>query len=169
MIVAYLAFGGNIGAVQDRIITAWDFLGGEPTIELLARSKMYQTEPVGGPQGQDDYINAVARVQTSLTPRFLLDVCLDVERRLGRRRVERWGPRSIDIDLILYGNEVIDEPGLTVPHPRLRERLFVLVPLADVATAELELPPYGIKLQDALRAELHARGETLDMWQQRVI
>jgi 2-amino-4-hydroxy-6-hydroxymethyldihydropteridine diphosphokinase len=137
---AYIALGGNIGDVVDSIKQALSLLSQPPIIQVIAISSIYRTEPVGGPEGQPDYDNAVARIGTSLSPAELLAHCLDIERQLGRERRERWGPRTIDLDLILFADCVVDEPGLTLPHPRLRERLFVLVPLNEIAPINLQLP-----------------------------
>ena len=98
---------------------------------VLRTSRVYETEPVGGPP-QPGFLNAVAEVETRLEPRELLDACLAVEDALGRVRAERWGPRTIDIDVLLYGEEAVDEPGLEIPHPRIHERAFVLVPLLEL-------------------------------------
>jgi 2-amino-4-hydroxy-6-hydroxymethyldihydropteridine diphosphokinase len=116
---------------------------------LVATSSIYETAPVGGPD-QGAYLNAVAVVETDLAPRRLLDVMLDVERRMGRVRRERWGPRTIDLDLLLHGDSAVDEPGLTVPHPRLTERRFALEPLLEV-WPEATLPD-GRPLADFLEA-----------------
>jgi 2-amino-4-hydroxy-6-hydroxymethyldihydropteridine diphosphokinase len=116
---------------------------------LVATSSIYETAPVGGPD-QGAYLNAVAVVETDLAPRRLLDVMLDVERRMGRVRRERWGPRTIDLDLLLHGDSAVDEPGLTVPHPRLTERRFALEPLLE-AWPEATLPD-GRPLADFLEA-----------------
>lgn len=102
---------------------------------------MWETAPVGGPP-QDHYLNAVAVIQTVLGPRPLLDRCLDIERSVGRVQRERWGPRLIDLDILLYSDAVIDAPGLRVPHPRMTERRFVLAPLAEVWPGA-EIPGHG--------------------------
>jgi 2-amino-4-hydroxy-6-hydroxymethyldihydropteridine diphosphokinase len=112
-------------------------------------SSIYETAPVGGPD-QGAYLNAVVVVETDLEPRRLLDVMLDVESRMGRVRRERWGPRTIDLDLLLYGGSAVDEPGLTVPHSRLTERRFALEPLLE-AWPEATLPD-GRPLADFLEA-----------------
>ncbi len=104
-------------------------------------STLRETEP-WGPVEQPPFLNGAAAVETSLEPRALLDVLLEVERRLGRVRDERWGPRTIDLDLLLYGDTVVDEPGLTVPHPRLRERAFALEPLLEL-DPDLVVPGQG--------------------------
>jgi 2-amino-4-hydroxy-6-hydroxymethyldihydropteridine diphosphokinase len=118
-------------------------LGGEPGVEVVAVSPIRETDPVGV-LDQPRFLNGVAAVETELSPRELLDRLLAVERRLGRDRTAptRWGPRTVDLDLLLYGGERIDEPGLVVPHPRLHERRFVLEPLADLDAA-LEVPGRG--------------------------
>ena len=100
-------------------------------VRVLRTSRVYETEPVGGPP-QPAYLNAVAEVETALDPRALLEACLAVEDDLGRVRTERWGPRTIDVDVLVYGDEVVEEPGLQIPHPRMHERAFVLVPLLEL-------------------------------------
>ena len=127
---AFVALGSNLG---DRLATlqeAVDRLGGRPGIRVARTSRVYETDPVGPPQ--PDYLNAVAMVETSLSARALLEACLDVERAMGRERGERWGPRTIDLDVLAYDHEQIDEPGLQIPHPRMHERAFVLVPLLEL-------------------------------------
>jgi 2-amino-4-hydroxy-6-hydroxymethyldihydropteridine diphosphokinase len=131
-------------------------------------SPLYRTAPVGGPPGQEDYINAVCRVQTDLSARQLLATCLDIENKFGRDRGERWGPRTLDIDLLLYDDARISEPNLVVPHPRMRERLFVLAPLADIAPASLKIGPDDATLGRDLKAALEAAGETIEDWKRRV-
>ena len=110
-------------------------------MEIIRVSSLYETAPVGVTD-QPDFLNAVAAVQTGLGPLETLDALLHIENQMGRVRTERWGPRVIDLDLLLYGGERVSSPGLTVPHPRLRERAFVLVPLAEIAP-ELRLPGDG--------------------------
>jgi 2-amino-4-hydroxy-6-hydroxymethyldihydropteridine diphosphokinase len=134
--VAYVGLGANLGDREGTIRAAVAQLPG-----VVAVSPLRETDPVGVTD-QPQFLNGVAALETELTPRELLDVLLTVERRLGRDRGERWGPRTIDLDLLLYGDEVIDEDGLTVPHPRLRERRFVLEPLADLAP-KLVVPGLG--------------------------
>jgi 2-amino-4-hydroxy-6-hydroxymethyldihydropteridine diphosphokinase len=100
--------------------------------EVVAVSSLWETAPVGKVT-QDPYLNAVIVLDTVMGPRPLLDGCFEIERALGRERRERWGPRTIDLDLLLYGDAVIDAPGLRVPHPRMADRRFVLAPLAEVS------------------------------------
>jgi len=111
-----------------------DHLAGTEGIEVMAVSRVYETDPVGGPV-QDDFLNAVVAVRTTLAPRALLRACQAAEAAERRVRVERWGPRTLDVDVLLFDgpDHRIDEPDLVVPHPRLWERAFVVVPLADVA------------------------------------
>jgi 2-amino-4-hydroxy-6-hydroxymethyldihydropteridine diphosphokinase len=102
-------------------------------VKVTRQSRTIETAPVGGPAGQGPYLNAAWEIETTLEPEALVETLLEVERALGRERTEKWGPRTIDLDLLLYGDRVIDEPGLTLPHPRMHERRFVLEPLAEIA------------------------------------
>jgi len=138
---AYVGLGANLGTREDTIRHAVDLLGSHPEVDLVAVSTLHETEP-WGPVEQPPFLNGAAAVETGLEPRALLDVLLEVERRLGRVRDERWGPRTIDLDLLLYGDAVVDEPGLTVPHPRLRERAFALEPLLEL-DPDLVVPGQG--------------------------
>jgi 2-amino-4-hydroxy-6-hydroxymethyldihydropteridine diphosphokinase len=124
-----VGLGSNLGdrrAHLGRAVAALEVLG-----ERLAVSSLYESRAVGGPP-QGDYLNAVVVVRTARSARGMLDGLLEIEREAGRVRGERWGPRIIDLDLLLHGDEVVEEPGLTVPHPRLGERRFVLEPLGEV-------------------------------------
>jgi 2-amino-4-hydroxy-6-hydroxymethyldihydropteridine diphosphokinase len=127
---AYLALGSNLGDRLSTLQRAVDLLDAKPGIAVRRSSRVYETEPVGPPQ--PDYLNAVIEVRTDLGPRELLEACLDVEAELGRVRGERWGPRTLDVDLLTYEDRSVDEPGLVVPHPRMHERAFVLVPLLEL-------------------------------------
>ena len=127
---AYLGLGSNLGDRLGNLRRAVALLGQRDGIRVVRSSRVFETEAVGPPQ--PDYLNAVAEVETSLTARQLLDECLAIERDIGRVRTERWGPRVIDVDLLTFGDQRIDEPGLTVPHPRMHERGFVLVPLLEL-------------------------------------
>lgn len=166
---AYIAFGANIGSPEKSIADALKHLEEMPIIELVASSPLYRTAPVGGPSGQPDFLNAVARVRTGLAPCELLARCLEIERRMGRRRDVRWGPRSIDLDLLLYEERVVESGDCRVPHPALRERPFVLVPLLDVAPENLALPPDGAALIDVARQALTADGEDLESFRKKRI
>jgi len=108
-----------------------DLLAARPGVRIVRSSRVYETDPVGGPD-QAEYLNAVLEVRTDLTARGLLEACLAVEAGMGRVRSERWGPRTIDVDLLTYGEVTIAEPDLLVPHPRMHERGFVLVPLGEL-------------------------------------
>jgi 2-amino-4-hydroxy-6-hydroxymethyldihydropteridine diphosphokinase len=123
------------------IADAVALLDEHPGIEVLRASTLRETAP-WGPVEQPRFLNGAVAVETTLAPRELLEALLDVERRLGRVRNERFGPRTIDLDLLLYGDAVVDEPGLTVPHPRLRERAFALEPLVEL-DASLVVPGQG--------------------------
>ena len=150
---AYVALGSNLGDRERTLLDAVDALGAEEGVEVAAVSSLIETEPVGFVD-QPRFVNGVVALDTTLPPRALLELLLDVERRFGRSRegVPAQGPRTLDLDLLLYGDEEIDEPGLQVPHPRLHERSFVLGPLAELAPG-LEIPGHG-KVQ-ALTARLH--------------
>ncbi|MDQ1437619.1 MAG: 2-amino-4-hydroxy-6-hydroxymethyldihydropteridine diphosphokinase [Acidimicrobiaceae bacterium] len=125
---AFLALGSNLG---DREAFIRQAVAALP--DVVAVSPVYETDPVGGPTGQGPYLNAVVELDTDLSPRELLDWCHRLEDAAGRVRTERWGPRTLDVDVLLVGDLVVDEPDLTVPHPRMWERDFVLRPLADLA------------------------------------
>jgi 2-amino-4-hydroxy-6-hydroxymethyldihydropteridine diphosphokinase len=127
---AYLALGSNVG---DRLATlqrAVDLLGAIVGVRVARSSRVFETAPVGPPQ--PDFLNAVVEVDTSLEPRELLNACLEIERELGRERLERWGPRTIDVDVLSFDALEVDEPELRIPHPRMHERAFVLVPLGEL-------------------------------------
>ena len=145
MPTAYVSLGSNLGDREATIRAAVAALPG-----VVAVSELRETDPVGVVD-QPRFLNGAARLDTELSARQLLDMLLAVERGLGRERRERWGPRTIDLDLLLYGSETIDEPGLTVPHPRLHERRFALEPLAEL-DSDLLVPGRG-RVRDLL-AEL---------------
>ena len=128
---AFVGIGSNLGDRKANLRAAVELLSAEEGVEVVALSEIRETEPVG-PVEQGPFLNGAVELRTSLEPRELLQRLLSVENRLGRMRDERWGPRTIDLDLLLYGDEAIEEPGLTVPHPRLHERRFALEPLADL-------------------------------------
>jgi len=143
---AFLALGANLGDRAANLQRAVDLLT-EHGVSVRRSSRVYETDPVGGPP-QPDYLNAVIEVETTLPPRALLEACLQVEWEMGRARGERWGPRVIDVDVLTYGGDEIDEPGLQIPHPRMHERGFVLAPLLEL-TADPKLP--GGRSVSALR------------------
>ena len=148
----YIALGGNLGDRRANLERAVDLLSRDPAVEVLAVSSLRETDPVGY-EDQPRFLNGAVAAETALSPRELLDLLLAVERELGRERTgPHHGPRTVDLDLLLYGDELVDEPGLTVPHPRLAERRFVLEPLAEL-DPDLALPD-GRRVRDLLRAEL---------------
>ena len=152
---AFIGLGSNLGDREAVIASGIRMLDARAGIAVRASSSIIETEPVGLVE-QGRFLNAVAQLETTLEPRLLLDACLGIEAAHGRdRSVEhRWGPRRLDLDLLLYGDRVIDEPDLTVPHPRLHERMFVLRPLAELAPM-FEHPVSGetiSRLRDRLAA-----------------
>ena len=132
MTVAVLGLGGNIGNPRQLMAEAIHRLAQHPGLTLRSVSALYRTPP-WGKTDQPAFLNAAIKVETSLSARKLLETILAAEKELGRERKERWGPRTIDIDILLYGDTRVDEPGLEIPHPRLKERAFALAPLVDVA------------------------------------
>lgn len=150
MATVCLALGSNLGDRRHNLDQALELLRVHPGIRLEHISSYHETEPVGGPPGQQRYLNAAAVVQTDLPPRELLRVLLDVEQQLGRVRREHHGPRTLDLDLLLYDDVVLDEPELTVPHPRLHQREFVLAPLVEIAPQTVH-PVIGSTIRDLLR------------------
>ncbi|MDX6466827.1 MAG: 2-amino-4-hydroxy-6-hydroxymethyldihydropteridine diphosphokinase [Gaiellaceae bacterium] len=150
---AYIGLGSNLGDRERTLQGAVEALGAEDGVEVAALSTLSDTDPVGF-LDQPRFLNGVAALDTTLGARELLSLLLEVERRFGRSRegVPAQGPRTLDLDLLLYGDLVLAEPGLQVPHPRLHERAFVLEPLAELAPG-LEIPGFGPV--ERLVAELH--------------
>ncbi|WP_117233692.1 2-amino-4-hydroxy-6-hydroxymethyldihydropteridine diphosphokinase [Vibrio maerlii] len=149
MILVYIAVGSNLSDPESQAKSAIEALKKLPKSEFVSASSLYSSTPMG-PQNQPDYINAVALIRTELTPLELLDCTQAIELEQGRvRKDERWGPRTLDLDIILYGNEVIDSKRLTVPHYGMKEREFVLYPLAEISP-NLQLPD-GTELSDLLK------------------
>lgn len=134
----YIALGTNLGNREENLTTACRLLEELPSSRVVKFSSRYPTLP-WGMREQPDFLNQVAMVDTRLSARELLQELMEIEKDMGRRRVEKWGPRIIDLDLLLYGDQQIDEPGLTVPHPELTNRAFVLTPLLEIAP-DLKLP-----------------------------
>jgi 2-amino-4-hydroxy-6-hydroxymethyldihydropteridine diphosphokinase len=145
---AFLGLGSNLG---DRRAYLRDAVAALP--DVVAVSPVYETSPVGGPEGQGPYLNCVVELSTELGPRELLDLAHQVEAVAGRERKERWGPRTLDVDVLLVDDLTVDEPDLVVPHPRMFERRFVLAPLADVAP---EVLPEGWEARVA--GDVHPAG-----------
>lgn len=150
MTTAYIALGSNLGERAAQLRGALAALQRDGAVRVVAQSAVYETEPVGGPV-QPDYFNMVVAVETALGAEALLARCLAVEAEHGRVRRERWGPRTLDLDLLSYGNVALATERLTLPHPRMAERAFVLVPLAEIAPT--------LKIGDATAAELAARSD----------
>ena len=149
---AYLARGSNLGERLDSLREALRLLDAADGVDVVRSSRIYETDPVGPPQ--PPYLNAVIEVETSRSPRELLQACRAVEDALGRVRTERWGPRTIDVDILTFDERTVDEPDLQIPHPRMHERGFVLVPLGELdddpmlpggrTLASLRIPPDAV-------------------------
>jgi 2-amino-4-hydroxy-6-hydroxymethyldihydropteridine diphosphokinase len=154
---AAIALGSNLGDSLATLEAALLALDEHADIALVSRSSWYKTAPIGPPQ--PDYLNGCALLRTTLEPLPLLEQLLAIELRFGRQRGERWGPRSLDLDMLLYANQRVDTDRLQIPHPRMRERAFVLVPLAEIAPEWIE-PVSGLTIealcgaQDATGVEL---------------
>ena len=140
---AYIGIGGNLDDPLLQMRRAFRALRELPASRCVACSPLYRSAAVGGPSGQPDYLNAAAALDTTLAPDALLTALQSIETAQGRTRTVRWGPRTLDLDLLLYDQLVLDEPRLTLPHPRLHERAFVLYPLYDIAP-DLEIPGHGL-------------------------
>ena len=141
MNTAYVALGANLGAPAATVLAAFGALANLPESRVVHGSSLYRTAPVGITE-QPEFINAVAQLETSLAPESLLDALFDIEQRFGRIRADKNGPRTLDLDLLLYNDQFIDLPRLTLPHPRLHLRAFVLYPLAEIAPT-LVIPGRG--------------------------
>ena len=148
-VVAFVGLGGNLGEVAVTLRAATDALARLSATRLLRASRLYRT-PAWGLEQQPDFINGVVALETRLTPRELLDALLRIEREFGRERDSgpRWGPRSLDLDLLLHGDAIVEQAGLRLPHPHLHERAFALVPLLEIA-ADILIPGQG-SARDAL-------------------
>ncbi|WP_209853000.1 2-amino-4-hydroxy-6-hydroxymethyldihydropteridine diphosphokinase [Paenibacillus sediminis] len=145
---AYIALGANLGDREGTLISAIDRLDAHPQINVLRCSSLYETDPVGYVD-QPSFLNMAASLRTSLKPKELLNVMLDTERELGRVRTIRWGPRTVDLDLLWFGGIVLETEELILPHPRMAERAFVLVPLSEIVQAD-EQPDLYTFVQSAL-------------------
>jgi len=146
--IAYLSIGSNIGNRLAAFHEALQLLDGNEWINVIGISSLYETEPVGYTD-QDCFLNAVIKVSTSLSPEKLLQTCLNIEVKLGRKREIRWGPRTLDLDILLYNQENIETESLSVPHPRMQERAFVIVPLLEL-DPDIKLPNVNASLHDIL-------------------
>jgi|APTNR8051073442_1049403.scaffolds.fasta_scaffold07776_4 2-amino-4-hydroxy-6-hydroxymethyldihydropteridine diphosphokinase len=146
---AYIGIGSNLNDPAVQVQQAFQALAELPASQLIACSPLYCTAPVGGPPDQSDYLNAVAALDTTLSANELLSALQGIEARHGRVRIVRWGPRTLDLDILLYGRTCRNDPWLILPHPRLHERAFVLYPLYDIAP-DLTIPGLGV-LTELLR------------------
>lgn len=146
----HVAFGGNVGAVEETLRRALEAVAKLPRTRLRRVSPLYRTAPVGVTD-QPEFVNGAVEVETGLAPEAFLAELLSIERSLGRTREVRWGPRTVDLDVALWEDLVIRTPALEVPHPRLHERAFVLAPLADLAP-EARHPVLGATIRDLLEA-----------------
>ncbi len=155
---AYIGLGSNLGRREENLVRAISLLSSSPGIRVLRRASLYETEPVGV-EDQPWFLNTVVEVETSLSPRGLLCRLKEIERELGREERGRWGPREIDLDLLLYGDLIIEEDGLILPHPELHRRRFVLEPLGELAP-ELVHPRLKRPLRDLL-ADLDERKKVI--------
>ncbi len=142
-VTAYIALGGNLGDPPESFALALKILSAHPKIEEVKQSNLYLSAPLGTSEPQPDYINTVARLKTTLSAQALLQLLLSIETQLGRVRTHLKSPRTLDLDLLLYAEEEIKEEHLTVPHPRMHERAFVLLPLFDLAP-DLHIPGHGM-------------------------
>ncbi len=133
MTTVYLGLGSNLGDRRRNLEAALDALRAHPQITVSAVSSFLETDPVGGPPGQGKFLNAAAKIETDLSPEALLEELKRVERAIGRKPGSRWGPREIDLDILLCGDTILETGTLVIPHPRMRERRFVLEPLAEIA------------------------------------
>ncbi|GGG18129.1 2-amino-4-hydroxy-6-hydroxymethyldihydropteridine pyrophosphokinase [Paenibacillus aceti] len=131
MTIAYIGLGTNLGRRHDNLNTALDYLEKNEEIRITSMSNRYETAPIGN-INQPNFINMVCSIETSLTAFELLESLMEIENELGRVREEKWGPRIIDLDILTFGKEKINHPDLIIPHPRLTERLFVLLPLLEL-------------------------------------
>ena len=132
MAIAFVGVGSNLGDRQTQILDALDHLQQDRKVEILRRSSLYETEPVGF-RDQPPFLNAVVEISTQHSPQHLLVFLQSIERRMGRQRNLPWGPRRIDLDLLLYEDQLVSQPDLMIPHPELANRAFVLVPLVEIA------------------------------------
>ncbi len=148
---AYIAIGSNLNGPTAQVLAAFERIRALPSTRLEARSRLYASHPMG-PQDQPDFVNAVAGVLTQLEPKSLLESLLEIERQMGRVRRERWGPRLIDLDLVWMAGTVVEQPGLSLPHPGVSSRNFVLYPLCDIAPT-LYIPGHGRVSELKLRSD----------------
>lgn len=154
--IAYLGLGSNMGNKRTNIENAVKAIGAVDGISITRISSCYETEP-WGKKNQDNFINAVVEIVCELSPQELLKNLQEIEIKMGRQRLEKWGPRNIDIDILLFGDEVLESQKLTVPHPYMRQRLFVLIPLAEV-NSEIKFPDDGMDIKEVLNRAIAREG-----------
>tara|TARA_B100001013_G_scaffold60365_1_gene31642 strand:+ start:496 stop:978 length:483 start_codon:yes stop_codon:yes gene_type:complete len=142
MTIAYIGLGSNMESPKQQIKSAIKSIAEIPEIQVLKASSLYKSKPVG-PRGQNDYINAVIKIETEFMPLELLGYMQDIENQHGRIRKERWGPRTLDLDILIFGKEIIQDKNLTIPHSEIEKRPFVLVPLAEIDSNCL-IPGVGV-------------------------
>lgn len=166
----HIAFGGNVGNVEENLRLALESLARLPRTCIRRVSSLYRTAPVGLTD-QPDFLNGVAELETALAPRELLGELLAIEGSLGRTREVRWGPRTVDLDIVLWGQRVVDSADLEVPHPRMHERAFVLVPLAEIAPGarhprlDRSVRELVASLPDAAEVAKSRRPDWLEDWE----
>ena len=146
--ISFLSIGSNMGNRLDTFQTAFRLLDENEHIKLVSCSSLYETDPVGY-RDQDCFLNAVFKVETDLKPEELLRTCMQIEQELGRKRDIRWGPRTLDLDILLYNHENVETEILSIPHPRMHERAFVIIPLMELET-DINLPKMNTSLSDLL-------------------
>jgi 2-amino-4-hydroxy-6-hydroxymethyldihydropteridine diphosphokinase len=132
MVISYLSLGSNLGNKRTNLKRAVTFINEHPQIKLIAQSSVYETKPVGY-RKQPDFLNLVIKIETTLSPQQLWQVVQKIEKKIGRKPTVRWGPRLIDIDILLYNDLTLTQPDLEIPHPELEKRAFVLIPLQEIA------------------------------------
>ncbi|MGX0645455.1 2-amino-4-hydroxy-6-hydroxymethyldihydropteridine diphosphokinase [Staphylococcus hominis] len=146
MVQAYLGLGSNIGDRKQQLLKAIDLIGNIKGIKVTKQSSIYETAPIGYTD-QPNFLNLCLEIETELSPQQLLKHCLDIEQQLYRVREIRWGPRTLDIDILLYSDNIIETDNLSIPHPRMQERAFVLIPLNDIASDKKD-PRLNQKIHD---------------------
>ena len=146
MVQAYLGLGSNIGDRKQQLLKAIDLIGNIKGIKVTKQSSIYETAPIGYTD-QPNFLNLCLEIETELSPQHLLKHCLDIEQQLHRVREIRWGPRTLDIDILLYSDNIIETDNLSIPHPRMQERAFVLIPLNDIASDKKD-PRLNQKIHD---------------------
>jgi 2-amino-4-hydroxy-6-hydroxymethyldihydropteridine diphosphokinase len=146
--VCFIGIGSNLGDPLSNCLDAIENVASQEQITLTKQSSLYRTEPVGL-RDQDWFVNGVIEVKTAYSPRTLLETLKVIEYEMGRKEGQRWGPRVIDLDILFYGQEVVDEEGLVIPHPELHKRGFVLIPLNEIAPYVIH-PTFGVSVQGLL-------------------